>query len=784
MIGGTIANNKNGVNLAGGTFYMTGGTLENNMVSYSSGSGISINGVGEAEISGGTITGSAFGVSVPNGTFKMSGGSVITNCGSAGVNVTGGTAKIEGGTITANPNGKGIQVTNNGSVDVSGGVITGNRDGIYVGYNDQKAAGRCTMSGGTVQGNGNGVWIAKGTFSMTGGTLEDNKVSEDSGNGIYVNENGTASMSGGTISGSVYGVTVNNGGDLTMTDGDITDFTIYGINIANGKVAVSGGTISGTGTAVNVCPDQANRFELSGAPVISGTNHDVFLNSNKYITITGEMSNEQPIGVAGVVPGTITNSQNTNYNDPFKFKSTNAEYAIGKNAVDGQLFLGIAPAEPDITEQPRDLILNEGYTDGSISVTVAEAAEGNTITYQWYSNTVNSHSQRPIAISDATDATYNIPTGRTAGSTVYYFCGVTSKRDDNSLETTVFSDISEVTVVGYTRHEAVPPTYYKDGSIEYYEDSEGNKYTFDGSVYTPVEDVTVPKLTIYVNVDTDEVSSSSVTANICIPLPDSDPSGYSFTFGGVTKAASECATIEIGGTTYYKMKVVSNAKEMSAERAYAVYNGEDKLAEGMTSVREYAMTVINGEYDTKAQDACRAMLSYGAAAQTFFGYDTDHLADAGLETGTGLDYSQADIPALTFAKEQLNAKLAAENAPIRYSGMTLILKDDTYISLAFKLNKGCTQEQAAAYLKENFRLDGEGIPDEDIAPNSNTKFITVKTKGLTIGSLMDDIDLTFAGETYEVNVGQYMYWAVKSSGDTALGNVCKALYNYWSYINK
>lgn len=92
------------------------------------------------------------------------------------------------------------------------------------------------------------------------------------------------------------------------------------------------------------------------------------------------------------------------------------------------------------------------------------------------------------------------------------------------------------------------------------------------------------------------------------------------------------------------------AKQMTEKITFSV----SETATKPTSVREYAEKIISGENDTyltqqgytpgkiaKAKDLCKAMLNYGAQAQTEFNYKTDDLANK--------NYSDYTAPALNAA---------------------------------------------------------------------------------------------------------------------------------------
>ncbi len=333
--------------------------------------------------------------------------------------------------------------------------------------------------------------------------------------------------------------------------------------------------------------------------------------------------------------------------------------------------------------------------------------------------------------------------------------------------------IHKEAAVTYTKVEAKAATYEEAGNIEYYTDGNGNYYTCDNTDYTLVtaDAVVIPKLTAYMQIDTD--SSNGVDVNICAPLPEGeDISDYSIQLGDTVQPFNACSTVEINEKTYYLVKVTCPAKHMADEYAYAVLknNAAQAGASGTVSVRGYADYVIGGEYTDPVKKICRAMLAYGTAAQTYFGHNITDLANSNNSTGEGADYSNVTVPESVFDKTGLNKALA--QAPVEYVGMSLTLNHDTYISLAFKVTSG-TQEEAVAYVNENFTLGGKAVSAE----KNGTKFVVIRQKDISVKNLVDDIALGFGNTNYTVNAMQYMT-LVNAGEDTNLQNVCKALYNY------
>lgn len=82
-------------------------------------------------------------------------------------------------------------------------------------------------------------------------------------------------------------------------------------------------------------------------------------------------------------------------------------------------------ATPVISTQPVSASYVQGAAANQLNVT-ATVSDGGTLSYQWYSNTINSN-EGGAAIDGATDASYTPPTD-TVG-TAYYYCVVTNTND-------------------------------------------------------------------------------------------------------------------------------------------------------------------------------------------------------------------------------------------------------------------------------------------------------------------------------------------------------------------
>ena len=228
--------------------------------------------------------------------------------------------------------------------------------GVRVGGSDPAAA-TFSMYGGTISGNhtdaqcwgpgGAGVEIQNGTFKMYGGTISDNHEENTGsyygGGGVCAHTSGTFTMYGGTISNNhseadAGGVTVWGGGAMNIDGGTIRDNTAYGsgggICTNSNEFKISGNSVIENNTAVtgggvfyqgdsssNMTISESARisgntatgngggvyfkggaFNISGNLDISGNkkagaDNNVYLPTNKYITIVGALTGSNPIGV-------------------------------------------------------------------------------------------------------------------------------------------------------------------------------------------------------------------------------------------------------------------------------------------------------------------------------------------------------------------------------------------------------------------------------------------------------------------------------------------------------
>ena len=316
MTGGTVAGNGYAGLYAdeGSVFELSGGTVADNF-SY----GVLLKGAGTSfRMTGGTVsgddadpaagTGYWSGVEVMDGSAAIEGGEV-RGC-LIGVDVTGGSAGMTGGTVSGSV-AYGVCIPSGGFTLAGGAVSDVGCSCVYLCGEDAAF----TMSGGTLSGSrgiyvpeeeknyfGAGVELEAGSAVIDGGDIFDNSY------GIRLH-GGSAVMSGGTVRGSVVtdyseelavyfggGGVVADGGEFTLTGGEITGNEVSGVSIfGTGSVTLAGGAVSGNGSA-GVRLEEGS-LALEGSPVITDNTYDLILNHDKTVAVGGPLALAEPLRV-------------------------------------------------------------------------------------------------------------------------------------------------------------------------------------------------------------------------------------------------------------------------------------------------------------------------------------------------------------------------------------------------------------------------------------------------------------------------------------------------------
>lgn len=240
-----------------------------------------------------------------------------------------------------------------------------------------------------------------------------------------------------------------------------------------------------------------------------------------------------------------------------------------------------------------------------------------------------------------------------------------------------------------------------------------------------------------------------------------------------TPAGSETETKEVyvkdavqktvNGKTYYVFKCNVSAKDMASQITAQIIDGNIKGTVYTYSVRDYAdylldHTADNAEY-AKAAPLVKKMLNYGAASQTYFGVNTNDLANKNL-SNTDKAIDNVTIP------KQFKYDPAKTTLPegVTLAGTTLSLKSETTLSFYFTgLPEGT-----------NFSCGNKKVESVKVG-----KYIVARIRGINSSELENNFTVTFDSGSVTYNPMTYCYNVLNGGSDNAaLQNVCNALYQY------
>lgn len=242
-------NNKSTLNISGGV------EIKNN--TGKSGGAIWV-AAADVNISGGEISGNS---AAQDGGAIYAEGGINPNATNYGVSITvRENADLFGN--SANENGGAICATQNPTVTISGGNISGNTaengGGIYIaqgyysgmpGYDENYRSLNVengNINGNKANGNGGGIYTSGcAKMQITGGAISSNS-SEINGGGIYTKDDTILNMSGGTVTGNTAKCNESTDGGYWTGGGGIctdenTDFTLSAGSITGNHTEGGGG---------------------------------------------------------------------------------------------------------------------------------------------------------------------------------------------------------------------------------------------------------------------------------------------------------------------------------------------------------------------------------------------------------------------------------------------------------------------------------------------------------------------------------------------------------------
>ena len=235
------------------------------------------------------------------------------------------------------------------------------------------------------------------------------------------------------------------------------------------------------------------------------------------------------------------------------------------------------------------------------------------------------------------------------------------------------------------------------------------------------------------------------------------PSGDSYSKQRVF--VSDADIKKVGAKKYYVFKCKVAAKDMASTITAQIIDGNDYYNIYSYSVREYAKFLLdnkdmNRDYE-KAAPIVTAMLNYGAAAQRYFGVNTNDLANSILDEEDRVYRAYTD-----FEVAQSDDDLPKGV----FEGATLSLKSKTTLSIYFKSDEPLT-----------FSCEGKKVEKAEA-----DGYQIARIRDIPAVELSDSFTLTVNGQ-YEVHYSPLNYCKLVLTSDSTSNtfkDVAGALYTY------
>ena len=260
-----------------------------------------------------------------------------------------------------------------------------------------------------------------------------------------------------------------------------------------------------------------------------------------------------------------------------------------------------------------------------------------------------------------------------------------------------------------------------------------------------------------------------------------------FKIGGQTYKlnASDAAEVNENGKTLYKFSCPVNAAQMSDTIETRIVIDNKTEEEYSYSVKEYATELLSksNEYPAETIKLVKALLNYGTAAQSFFKYNTDKPANAGL-SDTDKAVANADFAAYKAVIKTDSAN--SQSNGLTYYGSSLICKSEMTVRHYFMVNEGCDIN--------NYKFSYVNAYGNEVSltpKKASDGVYCVDISGIMACSLNKNYICRVTGidnsQTIELDYGPLSYgYSVANSKDSSkeLKNLMNALYMYSEMASK
>ncbi len=228
-----------------------------------------------------------------------------------------------------------------------------------------------------------------------------------------------------------------------------------------------------------------------------------------------------------------------------------------------------------------------------------------------------------------------------------------------------------------------------------------------------------------------------------------------------------------GGTTSYNISVELAAAQMTDVITVYILDANGMGSVKTYTVRGYADTILAGNYSDATKNLVRAMLNYGAAAQIYFNYNVENLANAGIDVS---DFVADPAAATPMARED-------NSDAIDYHGAALLFQNKIAIRYYFKNLTGDISEYS-------FHLNNANGEELEVQKNQTGYYVDVQhiyPQQLDEQYTVCVVDASGNTLTVSYSATNYMANIYRKSTQANSKALAKAMYNYYlaaeAYVN-
>ena len=209
----------------------------------------------------------------------------------------------------------------------------------------------------------------------------------------------------------------------------------------------------------------------------------------------------------------------------------------------------------------------------------------------------------------------------------------------------------------------------------------------------------------------------------------------------------------------YGVSVKMSAAQMTEDIVVSIRNNGELGASATYTVRQYADTLLADETKSQFHTLVKEMLNYGAAAQTYFDYGKDSMANSGI-AGAGLQEIPED------ADRTFSVSGAVERAS--FYGASLVYRDRIALRYYFEGDiSSCNFYANGVKLEPREKGGRYYVEIADISPDKLDQIVELEASDAS-------------GNTLTVSYSPMHYMArMRNKGSEAEQNLVKALYNYY-----